>query len=170
MAVTFTVEDGSSKSDANAYVSVSGADDYHAKHVYATTWDDASQGDKEKALMMATRLLDETFSWNGRKFDDNQALSWPRAGTRDRDGWAVDSDEIPADLKNATAELARLLLDADRTAEDDTRGFKRIKTGSVDIEVDKFDRTGVLTKVVVNMLSPHFGYPRGGATRQLLRA
>lgn len=169
MAITFTVETGTGSASANSFASVANGDDYHDKHLYATDWTGASTANKQKALMMATRLLDETFDWNGQKASDTQALQWPRLGVTDRGGWAIDGDEIPQDLIDATCELARLLIAADRTAEDDTKGFSRIKAGSLDIEIDKHDRTKTTTPTLVRMVTPHLGVSRVGGTVKLIR-
>lgn len=167
---TFVAEDGSGKTTATSYASVAQADSYCASHLYATTWRQKPDATKQIALNMATRLLDETVAWKGSKASDAQALEWPRYSVYDRSGWAIDGNEIPRDLVNATAELARLLLAKDRTAEDDTLGFSRIKVGPIDITVDPEDRSGVLTDTIARMLTPHLGWVRGGGVVKLARS
>ena len=81
-------------------------------------------------------------------------MFWPRHGTKDKDGWAIDHNLVPTMVKNATAELARLLISEDRTAEPDTLGFTRIKAGSLELVVDKADRKNVLPASVTRMLAP----------------
>lgn len=168
MAVTFTVEDGTGKAGANSYASEANGDDYHLKHLYAGDWTAASSGDKQKALMMATRLLDDHFRWEGRKVGDTQALAWPRFNIFDADGFLVQSNTLPPALLDATAETARGLISADRTAETDDRGFSRIKAGSVEVVIDPGDRKPVITAVVRRMLAP-FGVAVGGASVPLIR-
>ncbi len=169
MAVTFTVEDGTGLAGANAYVSESGADDYHLKHLYASSWDAASSGDKQKAIMMATRLVDENMLWDGQAKTTVQALDWPRFDVFDRKGFLLDSDAIPSILADAVSEFARQLVDADRTDETDDRGFKKLTAGSLSLEVDRADRTAILPNVVVRMLAP-FGTPASATSIELIRA
>ena len=168
MALTLVVEDGSGLSTANSYATEAQGDSYHDGHLYATSWTGATSANKEAALVMATRLLDENIDWTGRKFDEDQALDWPRSGTSDRDGYAIDHDEIPASLANATAELARWLIDSDRTAEAGTEGFRRLKADTLEMEIDKTDRAGVLPRVVVRMIR-HLGRPVGGIAAPVVR-
>lgn len=165
------VEDGTAKSTANSYASVASGDSYHAGHLYATAWTQEPDARKEKALIWATRLLDEWFEWEGRKASENQAVQWPRHGARDRGGYVIDSDAIPVALRDATCELARLLLVEDRTAfaEADPRGFKRLKAGSLEMEINRADRKPVLPQHVRMMLTP-LGLPRAAGATKLVRA
>jgi len=168
----FVVEDGSGKTTSNSYSTVADADTYHAGHLYAGTWTAANQQDREKALIMATRLLDEHVEWSGSKEDDGNALQWPRVGASDRGGWAIDNDEMPADLKRATAELARLLLVEDRTKfdEPDTAGFRSVRAGSLAFEIDHADRKSLIPTHVMAMIAPFGRVSIGGGVVRLLRA
>ena len=166
---TFEAETGSQSATANAYATVANGDTYHAGHLYGSTWQQQPDAQKEKALIFATRLLDENYRWNGTKATDAQALQWPRAGTLDRGGYAIDSNEIPTDLKNATAELARLLLANDLTADPDTLGFREIQAGSLRMVVDKADSKDIIPKAVVRMLAP-LGTVVGSGVIRLVRS
>lgn len=168
MTVTLVAEDGSGKSNANAYASAGAADAYHTKHLYATTWTAASSATKDTALTMATRLIDVEFTFMGVKVSDTQALEWPRFDIYDRDGFIVQATTIPPALIDATAEFARLLIAEDRTAETGDRGFSRIKAGSVEADINPRDRKRVVPPTVAAMLAP-FGRLRNAATR-LIRA
>ena len=46
-----------------------------------------------------------------------QPMRWPRHGTKDVDGQPIPIDVIPKQLKDATAEMARYLIDNDRSLE-----------------------------------------------------
>lgn len=168
---TIVVEDGSMLSNANSFCSVAAANTYHAGHLYASAWLQANDATREKALIMATRLLDENFGWAGIASDDSQALGWPRSGVYDRNGYAIDWNVMPQALLDATAELARLLMAKDRTAETDTIGFKSLRVGSIALEVDRYDRDrdDIIPKHVKRMLA-HLGSARGGSVRTLVRA
>ncbi len=109
------VEDGSGKSDAEAYVSVADADTYHANRSGNSTWAAAADDVKERALRLATQWLDTTYKelWAGVRWSDSQLLDWPRICVT-VDSLARSSDEIPTQLTEASAELAfKIVVDGD---------------------------------------------------------
>jgi hypothetical protein len=172
---TFEAETGSGSTTSNSYATVAHANTYHSSHLYGDSWHQANDSKKEKALMWATRLLDEWIAWHGTKGDEDQALQWPRVGATDRGGYSIDHDVIPSDVRNATAEFARLLIVQDRTAldEDDVpRGFKKLQAGSLVMEFDsgsRADKKDVIPEHVRRMVSA-VGAPVGGPTIKMLRA
>lgn len=147
--------------NANSYVTVQEATDYNDARLFST-WDSNSQEDQEAALAWATSILDYSFEWSGAKYTIEQALRWPRYGALDRDGQLFDSDEIPAELKDAVSELARLLISGDRTAEGGTEGLKRLKVDVIELEFDKLDRAPTVPDEVYQMIS-HLGRLKGVA-------
>src|SRR5512139_131065 len=112
---TVTVETGAGLTNSNSYCTVAEADTYHTTHLYPRVWDEATSDQKARAVIWATRLLDEQCKWRGERMSTSQALRWPRTGvpTHDDDDWESDTT-IPTWLKNATAELARGLLEKNR--------------------------------------------------------
>src|SRR5688500_5616643 len=113
-------EDGTGKPDSNTYALVADADAFHEGHLYATAWTGASTANKEKALVLATRLIDASYQFNGAKASSTQALQSPRESAIDPDRLATarnalstvissyfDSDKIPKALVDATCEMAR---------------------------------------------------------------
>ena len=138
------VEDGSGRANANSYCSIDDADTYHEKRLHTSDWDNANDDDREKALMWATMLLDALIEWNGYKYDEDQALEWPRGGCLDRAGYEVDVDEIPQFLIDATAEYARNLIARDWTAQADTKGYSYLRAGDLAMSISKYDRSGML--------------------------
>jgi predicted NBD/HSP70 family sugar kinase len=149
--------------DANTYSSVADADAYHAAHLYPETWDDADTDDRERALQMATRLLDQWFEWNGAAVGSVQALLWPRVGVVGPNGYAEPSDAIPARVRDATAELARQLLTTDRTADSDveSQGIKKVKAGSVEVEFSGAGGAKPIPDAVLGFLVPWYGRVKG---------
>jgi len=83
--MTLVKEDGTGKADANAYADVADGDAYHAGHLYATAWTGASADQKAVALVMASRLIDSEYQFNGLRSVDSQALQWPRVNCLDPD-------------------------------------------------------------------------------------
>ena len=84
---------------------------------------------KEKALVFATRLIDSQYQFGGSRASEAQALQWPRVNCPDPDKattrvlvslWLSDGfvppSVVPKAVVDATCELARELLIADRTA------------------------------------------------------
>lgn len=153
MAVVFTVEDGTGVAGANSYLSVAEADDILIVNIqnYAT-WSALTTQQKEYLLIWATRTIDQYVDWFGAKTDEDNALRWPRTGVTDRDGNAIDDDEIPQALKNAVAELAIRQAIADRTGEQGRDGIKRVKADVVEIEFDSDYRIGTLPDDIAFML------------------
>ena len=93
----------------NVYVVVADADDYLSASLYATDWTGATADDQARALVMATRLLDRQ-EWDGSKAESANTQDWPRSGLSDENGDTISDLAIPQFLKDATAELALVLL------------------------------------------------------------
>lgn len=182
MPLILIVEDGSGLADSNTYASRAEADAYHESSLYATAWTGATAENKDKALAMATRVLDAEFEWHGYRAGQLQRLEWPRYQVPYETGSVYTAgflnlgaywpqDEIPRILKDATAELARLLLTTDRTAEDGAKGIKKLGLGqgALEVEFDPADRRAVIPDNVATMLAA-IGFPRGtGMMRKVRR-
>jgi len=113
--MAFTVEDGTNVTDANAYVTVADADAYNVDHELDADWSKASDGPKQKAIRLATQYLDLRFRhrWRGRRYNDSQALAWPRTAFTDYDGYTIDAETVPTVLQNACTELAIRVIKGD---------------------------------------------------------
>lgn len=162
--------------DANAYLDVDGSDAYHESHLYPTSWFAASTKDKTVALIWATRLLDQYFAWNGIIASQSQALGWPRSSTYDRDGRLQANDAIPLVIEQATAELARWLIESDRTSTDSQTGAVQYLTVG-QIAIKYATATAVLATVIpdaVKVMLGHLGTfstsGAGGGTVTMRRA
>lgn len=112
------VEDGHGYTDANTYVDPAGdfATAYFAGHLYATAWTAATSDRKEAAVQMATRVIDASIDWYGRRSNIEQGLEYPRYGFEYNGVW-ISASLIPVELKRATLELALLLLQRNRTTD-----------------------------------------------------
>jgi len=165
MSVNLILETGAGITASNSYVAVAECDTYHEGHLYAEAWTGATADQKAAALIMATRTLDHTIEWFGLKASMAQSLDWPRERVPNpesrslvaliNDGSYLPANEIPQRLKEATCELARELLKADRTAEADEKGIKHLGLGqgAVDIDFDKTDRRDALTDYIKQIVS-----------------
>jgi hypothetical protein len=165
--VTLVVEDGTGLSTANTYISNADADTYFGSHLYATDWTGASEANQDIALAHATRELDDYIKFEGTKATETQALQWPRYDIH-IDGYYVENTTIPQQLKDATAEYAKWLLNSDRTAEEDTLGFTSLSAGSLRMDIDPGDRKSTIPKVVQQMLS-EIGGAIGSGTAKVTR-
>lgn len=121
---------------ANSYVTLEEAQAYHDTHLYGSTWDDSDDDQRTRALIMATRLLDAQYEWDGEATSTDQALAWPRVDVPKpgiEDVYA--DDEIPEPLRNAVCEYARALLTSDRTADSDleTYSVRSLTAGPVSL-------------------------------------
>lgn len=102
------VEDGTGMEDAQSFISVADADTYHVARGNQS-WAGASTEQKEQALIRATSYIDAKYGrrWAGsRTYGRDQALSWPRSDVIDGDGIEIEDDEIPREVRDATAEVA----------------------------------------------------------------
>lgn len=110
MQSDFVVEDGTSKVDANAYVSVAYADTYLADHndPVPTGWSGVTELRQETAIKNATQWLDAVYGlrWLGRRSEQVQRLDFPRRHIRDKDNFLITSTTMPRRLLEACVELA----------------------------------------------------------------
>jgi len=184
MALTLIKEDGTGKVDANAYANAADGDAYHEGHLYAAAWTVASAGNKDAALVMATRLIDSQFQFGGFKRLSTQALQWPREECLDPDrfegftawllvrgGRFVDNDTVPKGVVDATCEMARELLIVDRTASPPGEGLKYENVGPNQTGYDKRDTRPVISHVAQAMLAKYGALIKSkSGTVQLVRS
>jgi hypothetical protein len=180
MSLTLIKEDGTGKSDANTYADVTDADAYHAGHLYATAWTGATADQKSAALVMASRLIDSEYQFNGLRSQSLQALQWPRVNCLDPDKAPipiltslllvdpfVPFSIVPKQVVQATCEMARELLITDRTAAPVGEGLKYYNLSGTQTGYDKSDRRPVISPVA-QVLLDKFGSliaGRSGAVR-----
>lgn len=134
------VEDGSGKSDAESYVSVSDCVSYAAAR--GLTFPAEPAANAEAALRRGTSWLDGAYrgSFPGRRKNGRaQALEWPRMDAWDnsRPPDPIRDDEIPVEIVHACCEAAiRELAAPGSLSPDVTPGQieKRIKVEGIEIE------------------------------------
>lgn len=177
MALVLIKEDGTGKSDANSYADVADGDAYHDAHLYATAWTAATTGNKEKALAMATRVLDAEYKFYGVRTKETQALQWPRDLCPDRDcapdpdGCAyLANEKVPVPLVSATCEMARELLILDRTAPPPGEGVASTWTDVSGTRYSKSDKRPVVSLTAQALLVKYgFLWKRGEGRARLVR-
>lgn len=151
--------------NANAYATITEGNTYFESHPYPTTWENAGDDEKCRALVMATKMLNAWFEWAGTQSSMAQALPWPRRGVLKPNvseyagtgsvphEWnepsfaiLIPSNEIPAQVREATIELASALLASNRQADSDveTQGIESLTAGPVSLTF----KTGVMAKPI----------------------
>jgi len=123
--------------DANTYATIAEANTYNDSVMTPDAWTNAEVPTKNRALATATRLIDTNVSFKGQRTYRGQALSWPRQFAIDERHplYYLDSAIVPREIKDATAELARRLIEGgmpDTASE--TEGLKSLKAGPVELE------------------------------------
>ena len=83
-----------------SYVDLNEANEYFSNRLHAEAWANATESDKRKALVMATKAIDRQ-PLKGRKTDKEQPFAFPR----------FPDTEIPTVVKEACCEEALSLLE-----------------------------------------------------------
>lgn len=100
------VEDGTGKSDAESYLSVSDISAVLAKTGEDAAWLAlASDTIREQVARRVFRALDNEHFFRGEKKTAAQAGEWPRVNAYDDDGFLYSDTSLPAKLKTAFAVL-----------------------------------------------------------------
>jgi len=108
--MALVVEDGSSKSNADAYISLEDCDGYHADMGNSAWVVDDEDADniaaREMAIRKGTAFIDRKYNgrFRGRRQGASQALMWPRWDAIDEDGFVIEG--VPDAVKYATCEAA----------------------------------------------------------------
>jgi hypothetical protein len=163
------VEDGTGKSTAESYISVTDASTYFTARA-VTTWAAlATDAIREAALRRATDYMRQAYRsrWQGYKVNEDQALDWPRYGV-EVEGYAVDSDIVPTEIKNACAELALKASSAELNP-DLTQGVLSEQVGSIKVEYDKNSQQSTRYAAIDAMLAPYLSAGGGGCSMGLIR-
>lgn len=164
--LTLVKETGAGLVNANSYADVADGTAYHECHLYATAWTAATAANQAAALVMATRIVDATFRFNGFKTVAGQALQWPRRVCPDVDSdglngpglvWVSGSYlselAVPAAVLAAICELARELLVVDRTASPAGEGLGLLRLeGALQLKFDAKNAPPIVPRLVQLML------------------
>jgi hypothetical protein len=125
--MALTVENGTLVANANSYVSVG---DYIA-------WADArgltypSYPQIEQKILRAMDYI-ESRHFVGQKHEETQALQWPRDYVF-IDGYSVESNEIPKELKIAVYEAVKIEIDGDSKLTASERETVSEKIGDISV-------------------------------------
>lgn len=135
--MALVVETGTGSATADSYISLTDAATRHT-NLGNTAWAAlASDTVREQYLRRATEYLEGAYRkrWYGYRKTDTQALSWPRTGAY-KDDYLVPDTIVPAEVKNACADLA-LKAATVTLAEDLGQAVVKEKIDVIEIEYDK---------------------------------
>lgn len=155
MAVTLVVETGAVVSGANTFISKTDADTYHEYRGHAS-WALASEANRNIALINGADYLCRKYrlAWKGARYDEDQALCWPRSGVSNEDGVALDYDVIPQAVKDAQCEAALIYLTEDMQESQDRGGMiQREKVDVIEVEYMAGAMTGKKYPAIDSLLS-----------------
>ena len=133
--MALVVETGSGVAGANTYADAAYVDAYCAGLGLAD-WAAKTAEEKESAILRAMQYI-ESRPWKGHKAEELYPLEWPRSAVEDRNGYAVDEDEVPEKVKKALSEGAYREAESPRSLQKDLKGSlqtKRVKAGSLETE------------------------------------
>lgn len=141
MPTTLVVEDGTGLEDANSYATLEEADALHADEVHSAAWAATAEDSRKKALVTATRMLDQFVEWNGYKKTEDQALQWPRTDCPDPDRAGgrefMPDDEVPKFLVRAVCFYALAVLSQNPEVQPSGQGLSDFElTGVMSVSFD----------------------------------
>jgi len=125
--MALTVEDGTLVSNANSYISVANF----------VAWADArgitypALPELEQKILRAMDYI-ECLNFVGQKHEETQSLQWPRDYVY-IDGYSVDSDEIPKEVKAAVYEATKAEIDGDSRLSASERETASEKIGDISV-------------------------------------
>jgi len=137
----------------NSYVTLADAEAYFVDRLDVAAWTEATDPEKEKALVTATAVLDELL-WTGIAVIASQPLAWPRLGSYydPKVGTMIALDNtVPTRIINATYEQAYHLLNNDGLF-DDVGGAKSIDL--YDISLTNITKASKLSLIVDRLTRP----------------
>jgi hypothetical protein len=157
--MSLNVEIGAGLANADSFCSVADADDRMAA-LGNDIWVPLTTSQKEEALRRATVFMEQVYRsrWQGYRQTAAQALSWPRNGIW-VEGFSVDSDTVPSEVRHACADLAFRAAAGD-LAPDLERAVIREKVGPIETEYDRASPQTKRFRAIDLMLAP---YLKGGS-------
>lgn len=128
-----------------SYVDLNEANEYFSNRLHAEAWANATESDKRKALVMATKAIDRQ-PLKGRKTDDKQPLAFPR----------YPDTEIPQAVKEACCEEALTILERgnNQRRKLQQEGVQSVTVGNVSETYKTGAGRGILSQEAKELLRP----------------
>lgn len=150
--MTLIVETGSLVSNANSYISV----DNYIDWADARGFTYSSYPEIEHKILRAMDFI-ESLDFIGEKHEETQALQWPRDYVF-IDGYSVESDEIPKEVKAAVYEAVKLEIDGDSKMTPTERETLSEQIGDISVTYSSSSgmkrQTPALTKALRKLTHP----------------
>lgn len=110
---------------------------------------------KEQCVIWTTTLFDRMLIYYGTKKTLEQRLRAPRYGMLDPDGNLYDDETIPEPLEEATAYMASLLAEKDRTAIPAALGLgvSHAQLGPMEARIDAAQQEEIIPDYILSILS-----------------
>jgi hypothetical protein len=152
--MALVAEDGTGKSDANSYITLTDANTYFTNKGAPAAWTAASDAEKEAALITATQYLDAHYRWiTGEIGSSTQSLGWPRDGAYDRFDRSLSSTEVPDRVKDACCEAAARALSTDLLADQAQKVLEQEVVGAVRVRYSEGSSQGTTYPLVDQLLA-----------------
>ena len=126
--MALTIEDGSLVSGANSYITAAEWDTWATDRGISHTH---SNSRIEEGILRAMDYF-ESLHFVGQKHEDTQALQWPRDYVY-IDGYSIESDEIPKEVKAAMYEATKMELDGNSPIKEQGRATVSEKIGDIQV-------------------------------------
>ena len=177
--MALSVEDGTGRADAESYCSVAEATSYHNKRAKGDAWDAVE--DKEAALRNATDYMLAVYRplWIGSRLKYQQSLDWPRIDAQiegvSGGGYGYyppnyPTDQVPALVKNACAELALRDAGLGGLMTDEDRETVRETVGPITVQYKEGGTRQLRYAMVDSMISTLLNGSSAGSSIKLFRA
>ncbi len=141
---------------ANSYATLLEAETYLGAYPGNQDWNGLADLDKNGLLILATKQID-LLPFYGLATTQSQALAWPRLGMVTKEGYIIQFDAIPRQLKEAQAELAYALAVGTFSLEPQIsiNTIKDVKIGDLAVTYRDAPITeAYLPKIVTQLLRP----------------
>lgn len=134
------VENGTGLPNADSYVSLAEADEYHLKRGNQM-WGNLSAERREQLLRLASDYITYIFGnvFVGVRAVSSQSLAWPRISTVD---YTLYNQGVPRQIREATAELALVQNTTPLMPNVRSAAKKKVKVGSIEVEYVASGYTG----------------------------
>jgi hypothetical protein len=143
------IEDGIGIPNADAYIDINFAATYFRGKALAA-WNNIDEQGQEDIIVFASGYIDTAFAWKGARKTPEQGLSWPRTGVV-VDGFAAEG--VPAAVKKAVCEAARLRMDGESLYNDDAeKEITSASSDSVSIHYTKNEKAATRFDVINKLL------------------
>lgn len=122
----------------NTYITLAEANTYFADRLGIDAWTNATDDNKNKALLMACKIIDDQ-QYDGRPVSIVQSSAFPRYGLKNRQKQLLPSLSTPDDVKYAQAEQALYILEEYSTFDASSERLQLQREGVTRIKINDYE-------------------------------